>query len=146
MARAKTGAVGKFEVRPTASDHFAWLRTRLAMERTLLAWVRTGSSLIGFGFTIVQFFDRMNDLNYAKPARFPDAPRYLGLMLITCGVAALIVAAWQYRVEMDDLSSGDFAVIAGDNNTRHRIPLIAICLALILVGLFAWSAVFFRLL
>ena len=146
MAQANTGAVGKFEVRPTASDHFAWLRTRLAMERTLLAWVRTGSSLIGFGFTIVQFFDRMNDLNYAKPARFPDAPRYLGLMLITCGVAALIVAAWQYRVEMVDLSSGDFAVFAGDNNTRHRIPLIAICLALVLVGLFAWSAVFFRLL
>ena len=125
MTQASTGASSKFEVRPTASDHFAWLRTRLAMERTLLAWVRTGSSLIGFGFTIVQFFDRMQDLSYAKPARFPDAPRYLGLMLITCGVAALIVAAWQYRVEMEDLSSGDFAVIAGGEqratpNSAHR--------------------------
>jgi putative membrane protein len=26
-----------FEVRPTADSHFAWLRTRLAMERTLMS-------------------------------------------------------------------------------------------------------------
>ena len=83
----------RFEVKATASDHFAWLRTRLAMERTLMAWVRTGSSLIGFGFTIVQFFNRMEDFPDAKPSRFPDAPRYLGLMLITCGIAALFVSA-----------------------------------------------------
>ena len=136
----------RFEVKATASDHFAWLRTRLAMERTLMAWVRTGSSLIGFGFTIVQFFNRMEDFPDAKPSRFPDAPRYLGLMLITCGIAALLVSAWQYRREMADLSGGDFAAIAGGNNARHQIPLLAICSALILAGLFAWGAVFFRLL
>jgi putative membrane protein len=147
MAKADTDAArGRFEVRATSTDHFAWLRTRLAMERTLMAWVRTGSSLIGFGFTIVQFFDRMGDLSYAKPARFPDAPRYLGLMLITCGIAALVISAWQYRVEMEDLRSSEFAAIAGANNARHQIPLLAICIALILVGLFAWSAVLFRLL
>jgi hypothetical protein len=28
-------ASGRFEVRATAADHFAWLRTRLTVERTL---------------------------------------------------------------------------------------------------------------
>jgi len=142
---SKDGARGRFEVRTTSTDHFAWIRTRLAMERTLMAWVRTGSSLIGFGFTIVQFFDRMDSLRDARPARYPDAPRYLGLMLITCGVAALVISAWQYRVEMKDMQSGEFAAIAGENNARHQIPLLAISAALTVTGLFAFSAVFFRL-
>jgi putative membrane protein len=146
MAKADTNVTrARFEVKTTSTDHFAWLRTRLAMERTLMAWVRTGSSLIGFGFTIVQFFDRMEDLPGVKPARFPGAPRYLGLMLITCGVAALVISAWQYRAEMEDLRSGEFAAIAGANNARHQIPLLAISVALILVGLFAFFAVFLRL-
>ena len=136
---------GKFEVRATASDHLSWVRTRLAMERTLMAWVRTGASLIGFGFTIVQFFDRMGDLRDAAPPRFPNTPRYLGLMLIFCGVAALVVSALQYRRESEDLSRGEFAIIAGGADLRHRIPLLAISFALTLVGLFAFFSVFLRL-
>ena len=31
----------RFEVRGTAADHFAWLRTRFALERTVMSWVRT---------------------------------------------------------------------------------------------------------
>ena len=31
-------------------------RTHLAHERTLMAWVRTATSLISFGFTIYKFF------------------------------------------------------------------------------------------
>jgi hypothetical protein len=34
---------------------------------------------------IVQFFDRMEALPGAKPARLPNAPSYLGLMLISSG-------------------------------------------------------------
>jgi putative membrane protein len=81
-------APSRFEVKATASDHFAWLRTRLSVERTMMSWVRTAISLIGFGFTIVQFFDRMRQMPGVAPAYFPDAPRYLGLSLIFCGVAA----------------------------------------------------------
>ena len=43
----------RFEVRVTADSHFAWVRTRLALERTMMAYLRTSVSLIGFGFAIL---------------------------------------------------------------------------------------------
>ena len=45
----------RFEVRVTADSHFAWIRTRFSLERTLMAWMRTATALIGFGFAIVQY-------------------------------------------------------------------------------------------
>jgi hypothetical protein len=43
-------SAARFEVRATAADHFAWIRTRLALERTIMSWLRTAVALIGFGF------------------------------------------------------------------------------------------------
>src|SRR5689334_17343789 len=97
MAKPHTGVnTNRFEARATAESHFAWLRTRLAVERTMMAWLRTAVALIGFGFTIVQFFDRFEQLPGTSPALFPTAPRYLGLSLIACGVLALTASIWQY--------------------------------------------------
>lgn len=135
----------RFEVRATSAEHFGWLRTRLSIERTLMAWVRTAVSLIGFGFTIVQFFDRLGTMPGAAPAALPDAPRYLGLMLIGCGIGALVISIWQYRFGLNYLWSGTFAAIAGLESEPRQTPLLAISIVLILVGLFAFSAVFFRL-
>jgi putative membrane protein len=89
-----SGHPGRFEVRATADSHFSWLRTRLSVERTLMSWIRTAVSLIGFGFAIVQFFDRLKQMPGVTPARFPEAARYLGLALIFCGVMALVVSIW----------------------------------------------------
>ena len=36
----------RFTVKVAAESHFAWMRTRLAVERTILAWIRTAVSLI----------------------------------------------------------------------------------------------------
>ena len=61
----------RFEVKATASDHFSWLRTRLSVERTMMSWVRTATALIGFGFTIVQFFARIQETPGVAPPIFP---------------------------------------------------------------------------
>ncbi len=136
----------RFEVRLTAADHFAWLRTRLAIERTMMAWVRTGVSLVGFGFTIVQFFDRMGSLPGAAPARFPDAPHYLGLMLIGCGVISLATAIWQYQSGVRYLWGEPFTPIAGIHKEPPHMPVVAVTFVLMLVGIFAFFAVVLRLL
>src|ERR1700758_1628116 len=88
MALPASPDAERFEVSPTVSDHFSWLRTRLSVERTMMSWVRTATALIGFGFTIVQFFDRMRQMPGTASAYFPEAPRYLGLSLIFCGVGS----------------------------------------------------------
>ncbi len=135
----------RFEVKASASDHFAWLRTRLSVERTMMSWVRTAISLIGFGFTIVQFFDRMQEMPGVAPARFPDAPRYLGLALIFCGVMALAISVWQYQWGLGYLWGGNFSEIAGATPEGKQTPLLAVAIALALIGAFAFFAVVTRL-
>jgi len=63
----------------------------MSAERTLMAWMRTAVSLIGFGFTIVQFFERLKTMAGVAPAAVgSEAPRYLGLALIGAGILGLI--------------------------------------------------------
>jgi putative membrane protein len=135
----------RFEVRATANDHFAWVRTRLAVERTLMAYMRTAVSLIGFGFGIVQFFDRLEQMPGVSTARYPDAARYLGLALISCGVIAMVISVWDYRWVVRYLWGGGFATIAGMKREGLRTPLYAVAIALIFVGIFAFFAVLLRL-
>ena len=42
---------------PDESTLLAVDRTRLAHERTLMAWIRTATSMISFGFTIYKFLE-----------------------------------------------------------------------------------------
>ena len=146
MAIPQAGPIAdRFEVRATADTHFGWLRTRLSVERTLMSVLRTSVSLIGFGFTIVQFFNRLPSMPGTKPAYFPEAPYYLGLALIFCGILALVVSIWQYHWSLHYLWSGSFAAVAGVTKEGKQTPLYAVAVALLLVGVFAFFAVLLRL-
>jgi putative membrane protein len=71
-------------------------RTRLAYERTLMAWVRTATALISFGFTIYKFFE----FEMAKqPLRASHllGPRGFALIMITIGLAALVLSTIEHR-------------------------------------------------
>lgn len=129
----------RFEVRVTADSHFAWLRTRLAVERTMMAYMRTAVSLIAFGFTIFQFIDRLH--SDRDEVRYPEAPWYLGLALIFCGIAAAGASLWEYRKVINYMWSGSYAKLAGIHGERHLSSLYAITVVLILIGLFAFFAV-----
>jgi putative membrane protein len=139
-----TGGGGRFEVAPNAPTHFAWLRTRLAVERTLMSWVRTATALIGFGFTIYQFLTRLNTTPGVAPAALPEAPRYFGLALIGAGVIALAVAQWEYRWVIRYLWSPEFRPVAGLEEERRRTPILGIALLLMLIGIAAFVAVLLR--
>jgi putative membrane protein len=132
----------RFRVDVTAASHFAWLRTRFALDRTMMAWVRTATALIGFGFTIVQFFERLNSMEGVEPATRPLAARYVGLVLIAAGVVALVLSAFQYRSAIRYL--WQFAAIAGVGKAPRSTPVYAIAIALIFIGVFAFLAVLVR--
>ena len=68
----------RFEVRVTADSHFGWLRTRLSVERTMMSWLRTAVSLIGFGFAIVQFFERLQQMPGVRPPDIRARPTIWG--------------------------------------------------------------------
>jgi putative membrane protein len=72
-------------------------RTIIASERTLMAWIRTSLSMIGFGFSIYKFFQYMPEEIATGTIKRPNAPRNLGLSLISLGTLALAAAAWQHR-------------------------------------------------
>ena len=135
----------RFEVRVTADTHFGWIRTRFSLERTMMSWIRTAVSLIGFGFAIVQFFERLQQMPGIRPADFPRAPQYLGLALISCGILALVVSIWQYLWTVRYLWGGSFAPIAGMTREGMHSPVLAIAVLLICIGLFAFFAVLLRL-
>jgi putative membrane protein len=140
-----TPSVGRFEVRTTSDSHFGWIRTRLSVERTMMSWLRTATALIGFGFAIVQFFERLQQSSEARSAYLPNAPIYLGLALIGCGIVALVVSIWQYRWTVRYLWGKSFAPIAGMAEEPKNSPVLAIGVVLIFIGLFAFFAVLLRL-
>jgi len=143
-SRAAAGA-GRFEVRATADTHFGWIRTRLSVERTMMSWLRTAVALIGFGFAIVQYLNRLQPIPGGRPAYLPTAPEYLGLALISCGILALVISLWQYFWAVRYLWGGSFAPIAGMTKEGMQSPVIAVAILLIFIGLFAFFAVLFRL-
>jgi len=135
----------RFEVRTTSDSHFGWIRTRLSVERTMMSWLRTATALIGFGFAIVQFFERLEQTPSDRSAVFPRAPVLLGLALILSGVLALVISIWQYRWVDRYLRSGSFAAIAGMSEEEKHSPALGLAVLLICIGLFAFFAVLFRL-
>src|SRR5271157_4556189 len=136
---------GRFEVRVTADSHFAWVRTRLSLERTMMSWLRTAVALIGFGFALVQYLNHLQQIPGARPAYLPTAPEYLGLALISCGVLALVISLWQYWWTVRYLWGASFAPIAGMTREGIQSPVIVIAILLICIGVFAFFAVLLRL-
>ena len=139
----RTG-ISRFDVKADVPSHFSWLRTRMSMERTLMSWVRTSTALIGFGFTIFQFLHRFNQTPGIKPPEHSWPPWVLSLGLIGTGIVALTIAVWEYHSLVRYLWEKDFKPIAGVDESAHRTPIIAVSVVLILIGIFAFVAVLFR--
>src|ERR1700761_4849301 len=62
-------------------------RTRLSADRTLMSVIRTSLSLISFGFTIYQFFEKVqreapNDMHVRAPRNFGETLIYLGIAMV----------------------------------------------------------------
>ena len=110
-------------------------RTVMAGERTLMAWIRTSISMIGFGFGIFKFFQYQADEIAAGNIRRPQAPRNLGLTLVTLGTLALLAAAWQHW---------NFLKSIGASQTRHLSLSLVIAIAVDLIGCITFYGILLR--
>jgi putative membrane protein len=116
----------------------AFHRTRLGAERTLMAVIRTSLSLIGFGFTIFQFFRKLKE---AGTLARDNAPRHFGLALVYLGVGLLVLGLVFHlrfmiglRAERDQLIKA--RLIHGESEFPLSITLV-VGLLLLSIGLLA---------
>ena len=118
---------------PTISEstELAKERNREASDRTLMAWIRTGLSLIGFGFGIDAVVQTLQNTALGNAPNLALHARIFGLSFIAVALVAVVVAMTQYRLELRLLESGNYRY-------KPSFPLgLAVATALCLVGLFA---------
>jgi putative membrane protein len=74
-------------------------RIRFAAERTLLAWIRTGLGMMGFGFVVARFGLFLREMEVARgiAANRPVGQSlWLGVALVVLGIVVTFLAAWQH--------------------------------------------------
>lgn len=114
---------------PPTSDQ---LRTYLAADRTLLAWVRTGLAMMGFGFIVARFGLFLRELATVQQipaAQSPHLSLWIGTVLIVLGVAVCAISAAQHIRFSTRFRRGDPLVLPSS------FLAIAVSVALSILGL-----------
>jgi putative membrane protein len=88
-------------------------RVSFAAERTLLAWIRTGLAMMGFGFVVARFGMFLREFAAARDVSSPvTSPHsgslslWFGLALILLGVLVNLFAGWEHLRTLARLRAG----------------------------------------
>ncbi len=115
-------------------------RTALSTDRTLMSVVRTALALIGFGFTIFQFFHKLSD-QFIRGGLPAEAPRRFGLALITLGIVLLVLGIYNHAHETKERrwrrQKLYEAKLIHNPEIRRPNSSMIIAVLLLIVGLFA---------
>ena len=109
-------------------------RTRMSADRTLMSVIRTALALIGFGFTIFQFFEKMKDANVLSAV---NAPRNFGIALVALGIAMLVLGiVYQVQFMLELRKTREEMTADGLIHGKSRFPpSLTLITALILLAI-----------
>jgi putative membrane protein len=98
-----------------------------------MAWVRTSSSLITFGFSIYKFFQLERGIGKEFASAQIIGPRHFSMILIIMGVVSLVMATVQHRrqvgllkMEYDTTPSSSAGLVAGLVSTLGLEAILAV--------------------
>jgi inner membrane protein YidH len=111
-------------------------RSRQAADRTLMAWIRTSLSLIGFGFGIAKYRDILLAAGFIKrpPEEF-NTTLIFGLSFISLGVFGLLAAVIQHWRILENIKKDPLAL------PLFKPLVMIMAIVLLLIGVFAFIAV-----
>src|SRR5271170_4443084 len=84
------------------TNQLALERTWMAHERTLMAWVRTATSMISFGFTVYKFF-QLDTAKLTQPVHSLLSPRLFSILMTSIGLFALFMALISHHYDMQPM-------------------------------------------
>lgn len=115
------------------SVEFSWIRSDLSNLRTLLSWARTSVSMIGFGFTIYNFYSGIFE-DLGGSVRMQEAARNLGVTLVVSGTVAMLIAVLNYWTINQYLAESPVALDVPRGLQLRWMYAYALSAVLILIG------------
>ena len=100
------------------------MRTMMAADRTLMAWIRTALSLLSFGFAIYKI---LQEVEQAGKLSSDETPRNVGLVFAIAGTTAMVMGTIEYWQTLHELRRDTYF-------TQFR-PALIMALAMSVSGL-----------
>lgn len=119
------------------NNELARERTRAAADRTLMAWIRTSLSLIGFGFGIPTIVKTLEATRVGSNINPHYVTTTVGLSFISVGMFAAAVALKEHRQTLRRIRNDRFTY-----ESSNTAEIVAI--ALLLVGLLSFIGVLIK--